>query len=174
MKNSFPLFGHLPLLFLPFPVCPRIHPLPAPFSSLSALQHSTASYREAGPPLARSISPPFQNILFHLNTSLLSCAGLSPGVRGTSFPLRNRCSCNYCFDFHPLMPEHSFHKLLQHTGKQAGSLGRELGAWGVQMPWPGVALAVRQGIWKASSLRDLWSQLNWDRQAGSEKQYEAS
>lgn len=110
--NSLALFNHFPLLSLPFPIHPLIHSLPAPFSSLSALQHSTASYQEAEPPLARSISPPFQNILFHLNISLLSCAGMSPGVCGTCFPLRNRCSCNYCFDFHPLMPEHSFHKLL--------------------------------------------------------------
>lgn len=109
---------HLSILCLP------------PYFSLSALQHSTTSYQEAEPPLARSISPPFQNILFHLNISLLSCAGMSPGVLGTCFPLRNRCSCNYCFDFHPLMPEHSFHKLLQHIKKQAGSMGRELSAWG--------------------------------------------
>lgn len=126
--NSFDLLSHSPFFSSLSLNTHLFTPFAAPFSSLSALQHSTASYQEVEPPLARPISPPFQNILFHLNISLLSCAGMSPGVRGACFPLRNRCSCNYCFDFHPLMPEHSFHKLLQHTGKQAGSLGMELSA----------------------------------------------
>lgn len=102
-----------------------------PTYTCSSLFPSTASYQEEEP--ASGLGPlvltprTFSSIL---TSSLLNCAGVCPGVQRIRFPLRNRCSCNYCFDFHPLMPENSFHKLLLHEVRQPLSPSRVRSAWG--------------------------------------------
>lgn len=140
---------------------------PWPAHTSSSLVPSTASYQEAEPvsrlgPLVLT-SRTFSSIL---TSSLLNCAGKSPVVQSICFPLSNRCSCNYCFDFHPLMPENSFHKLLQHAMRQARSLCRVWRAWGFSCQdtadsWQ----SELQGTWGASLLgpgiswrgRQAWS-----------------
>lgn len=122
--------------------CPSFTPCPfTPFSmrwliqsltlTCSSLFPSTASYQEAEP--ASWLGPLVLNprtFPFILTSNLLNCAGMCPGVQRICFPLRNRCFCNYCFDFHPPMPENPFHKLLQHAMRQPVRLSRACSARG--------------------------------------------
>lgn len=101
------------------------HPAPPSHPHSTLPVPSTAACREAKPLswLVPLILMPrtFSSIL---TSNLLHCAGMGPGEQRLGFPLRNRCSCNYCFDFHPLKTENSFHKLLQHAERQPLSMGR--------------------------------------------------
>ena len=92
---------------LPFPCSHSLRPSLTTYT-YSSLFPSTASFQEAEPPSRLGPSVPTPRTFSSLLTSsLLNCAGMCPGVQRISFPLRNRCSCNYRFVFHPLMPENS-------------------------------------------------------------------
>lgn len=117
-------------------------------SSLSPAQHPT---RKMSLHRGGSISPHSQNILFHFNFQAAELCSLHPGVRRICSPLRSRCSCNYCFDFHPLMPENSF---LQHVVRQTLSLSRAHSAWDFRFQdGPDSWQPELEGSWTASLLR---------------------
>lgn len=72
-------------------------------------------------------------------------------------PLRSRCSCNYCFDFHTLMPENSF---FQHVVRQTLSLNRAHSAWDFRFQDGADSWQPElEGSWTASLLRD--SEMSW-------------
>lgn len=116
--SLFPSYTHCLLYALP-PLSPSLTTY-----MCSSLFPSTASFQEAEPPsrLGPLVLTPrtFSSIL---TSSLLNCAGMCPGVQRIRFPLRNRCSCNHCFDFHPLMPENSTNSSSMQEGIHSAGAG---------------------------------------------------
>lgn len=122
-------------------------------SSLSPAQHPT---RKMSLHCGESISPRSQNILFHFNFQPAELCSLHPGVWRICSLLRSRCSCNYCFDFHPLMPENSF---LQHVARQRLSLSRVHSAWDFRFQDGADSWQPElEGSWTASLLRGFVTQ----------------